>query len=78
MKTIENTLITANKNNIKVLAFPIMGAGFYLIQPDVAISIMFKTIKKFLANNSSLKEIIICGNDNRELRLLASKFSLLK
>jgi O-acetyl-ADP-ribose deacetylase (regulator of RNase III) len=77
-KLIENTLKTADNLNIKQLAFPIMGAGFYGIPADKAIKIMFETTKKYVQNKTAIKEIIFCGNDNREFRFLSSGFDQLK
>jgi O-acetyl-ADP-ribose deacetylase (regulator of RNase III) len=77
-KTIENALKTADNQNIKQIAFPIMGSGFYGIPADKAVKIMFETTKKYLKNSTAVKEIIFCGNDNREFRFLSSGFDQLK
>jgi O-acetyl-ADP-ribose deacetylase len=73
-KTIENTLKLSSEKGIKTLAFPIMGIGFYGVQPDTSIRIMLESIKQYLKTNDTFEEIIICANDNREYRLLAGKF----
>jgi O-acetyl-ADP-ribose deacetylase len=73
--TIANALKTAESKGITQVAFPIMGAGFYGVPYDVSIGIMYECIKSHLSNNSQIKELIICANDNRELKLLASKAS---
>ncbi len=75
-KTIVNTIKAAREKGINQLAFPIMGAGFYGINYDTAIKIMFDTIKRQLNENTTLKEIIFCGNDNREYRLLKQQFDI--
>ena len=77
-RTLENTLKTADKNKIKDIAFPIMGAGFYGVPPKDAIKIMFETTKKYLSNATSIEKITFCGNDNREYRLLMSEIEILK
>ncbi len=73
--TIVNTLKTAESKGITQLAFPVMGSGFYGVPYDVSIGIMFECFKEHLSNNSKIKEIIVCANDNRELRMLTSKAS---
>lgn len=72
-RTIINALKTAESNGITQLAFPVMGSGFYGVPYDISIGIMYECIREHLANSSRIKEIIVCANDNRELRLLASK-----
>jgi len=71
-------LKTADEKGIFKIAFPMMGSGFYGIIPDTSISIMYDCIKKYLSNETKLKEIIICANDNRELRMFSSKIDILK
>jgi O-acetyl-ADP-ribose deacetylase len=77
-KSIDNALKTADNMNIKQIAFPIMGTGFYGIPADKAVKIMFETTRKYLHNKTAIKEIIFCGNDNREFRFLSSGFDQLK
>lgn len=71
----DNTLAKAEEIGFKQVAFPIMGAGFYGIAPDAAITIMLTSLKEHLKNSTSLKEVLLCGNDNREYRLFASKLN---
>jgi O-acetyl-ADP-ribose deacetylase len=71
--TIDNTLKVAAEKGFNQVAFPIMGSGFYGVAPDASIQIMIDSLKEHLSNSTSLKEVILCGNDNREYRLIASK-----
>ena len=66
-KTIENVLTVAEKNKIKKIGFPPMGTGFYGIPLDLCAKVMLDTLRKFLAINTSLDEIVICVMDKREL-----------
>jgi O-acetyl-ADP-ribose deacetylase (regulator of RNase III) len=76
-QTILNSLRTAAEKNFKRIAFPIMGAGFYGIAPEKAIKIMYAAVKDYSSNSFDFDEIIFCGNDNREFRLLAEQKALL-
>jgi len=73
-KTIENALKTISDKGIKKVGFPLMGIGFYGIAPDASINILLESIKSFVSQNNSIEEITICANDNREFRMLNSKF----
>ncbi|MFC2131846.1 macro domain-containing protein, partial [Bacteroidota bacterium] len=73
-KTIENALKTISDKGIKKVGFPLMGIGFYGIAPDASINILLESIKSFVSQNNSIEEITICANDNREFRMLSSKF----
>ena len=66
-KTIENVLMVAEKNNIKKIGLPPMGTGFYGIPLDLCAKVMLDTLRKYLAINTSLEEIVICVMDKREL-----------
>ncbi|MCP4725755.1 MAG: hypothetical protein GY863_12000 [bacterium] len=65
-KTIINCLKKADEKGIKVIAFPPMGCGFYGVPLDVSADIMFKTIGDYLNGDTSIEEVVICANDNRE------------
>lgn len=65
--TMINTLKAADEKNISRVAFPPMGAGFYGIPLPVCAKVMHQSIKDYLANNTSIKEVVICTADNREL-----------
>jgi len=77
-KAIDNAFLKAEDKGIKFIAFPIMGTGFYGVSPDVSIDIMFESVKNYLQKKSKIKEIIFCGNDNREYRLLEKKLDIMK
>ena len=67
--TMENTLKKADEKGILEIAFPLMGAGFYGIPFDTCIQVMLETINKHLSGTTGLKKVILCANDNRELRM---------
>jgi O-acetyl-ADP-ribose deacetylase (regulator of RNase III) len=66
--TIQNALKKAEEKEIKQLAFPAMGVGFYGVPLALSAKIMIETIKKHLEGESKIKEVLICANDLRELK----------
>ncbi len=66
--TILNTLRKGEEYQLKRIAFPAMGAGFYGIPLDVCARVSLETAKEFLAEARSLQEIIFCLRDNREFK----------
>ena len=73
-KCIENSLKIADKNGLKTVAFPPMGAGFYGIPLEFCAEVMLDTIKNFLKDETSLEEVIICVVDFREYFPFKDKF----
>lgn len=76
-KTVENALKKADEKEVKTLAFPIMGIGFYGIAPELSIKTMMEIFKSYLSNSTKIEEVIICANDNRELKILTETISKL-
>lgn len=52
-----NCLISANKNNLKSIAFPSISTGAFYYPKHEAAAISSKSIKHFLANNNSLEKV---------------------
>lgn len=73
--TMENIFKKANEKGISEIAFPLMGAGFYGIPFDTCIQFMLETINNHLQGNTGLKKVILCANDNRELRMFESNLN---
>jgi len=76
---LRNTMLAALKraeeNKIETLAFPTMGTGFYGIPLDLCAKVMLETIKAHLNNGqSSLKKVMICYQDSRELPPFEAEF----
>jgi O-acetyl-ADP-ribose deacetylase (regulator of RNase III) len=64
--TVTNSLKAADDNQIKKLAMPAMGAGFYGIPlPDCA-RVMVETVKEYLEGNTGIVELTLCVLDSRE------------
>ena len=75
--TMINALKLAEEKEIKQIAFPLMGAGFYGIPLPVCAEIMVETIKNYLESNTGLNEVIICALDNREYAPFHTKLETL-
>jgi len=63
---IKSSLKVAVENNLKTVAFPPMGAGFYGVPLKVCARVMLDSMKAFLQDDTSLKEVIICVIDYRD------------
>jgi len=76
--TIINVLKAAESNGIESIAFPPMGSGFYGVPLDTSAKITSETIADYLMNmGSEIKEVVICGNDNREYKVLETQLKTL-
>ncbi len=73
--TIKNALNCAEDKRIRQLAFPPMGAGFYVISPPTCARVMVETFIKHLSSKTGLREIIICAADMREFAPFAIELS---
>ena len=76
--TIFNALDRAKEKNIKQLAFPAMGAGFYGIPLDTCADISLTTVKEYLEKNGGFEEIIFSVLSNREFKPFQASFDKLK
>jgi O-acetyl-ADP-ribose deacetylase (regulator of RNase III) len=63
-----NALRRARENKIQSLAFPAMGAGFYGVPLEVCARVTLEVVKKYLEESQSLREVIFCLRDSRELK----------
>jgi len=75
--TIYNALKCADENNIKQIALPLMGGGFYGIEINKCMGIMYDALGNFAANSTGIEEIIIVANDPREYSLFKKHFEKL-
>jgi O-acetyl-ADP-ribose deacetylase (regulator of RNase III) len=66
--TVRSTLALADEKGFARVAYPPMGSGFYGIPLDVSARIMLDELQRHLQGESKLQEVIICVNDNRELK----------
>ncbi len=60
----KNSLVLAEKNNIKSIAFPAISTGVYRFPPERAAEIAVKTVSGYLTKSDNFTEIIfICFDD---------------
>jgi O-acetyl-ADP-ribose deacetylase (regulator of RNase III) len=72
--TILNSLSQAEKKEIRKIAFPPMGTGFYGIPLALSRDVMMRTFEEYLSQGGKMEEIVICANDAREYRAFQSAF----
>ena len=63
LETMRNCLAAAEEKGMKTLAFPLMGAGYYGIQPTVSAGVMMEALKTHLTGDSGIEEVRICVYD---------------
>jgi O-acetyl-ADP-ribose deacetylase (regulator of RNase III) len=66
--TLRSTLTLAEEKGFARVAYPPMGTGFYGIPLDISARIMLDELKRYLQGEPKLQEVVICVNDNRELK----------
>jgi O-acetyl-ADP-ribose deacetylase (regulator of RNase III) len=64
--TIKNALKLAEERNLKSIAFPPMGSGFYGVPIDVSARITIQSITEYLKGGTAIEEVVICAVDSRE------------
>ena len=72
-RTVQSVLRRAEELKSRRLAVPAMGAGFYGVPLDVSARITVGTVKEYLKNETSLKEVIFCLGDSRECKVFADQ-----
>jgi O-acetyl-ADP-ribose deacetylase (regulator of RNase III) len=65
----ENSLRLAVVNHCKSIAFPNISTGVYGFPKDKAADIAISTVKKFLADNTSLQRVVFVCFDQENKRL---------
>jgi O-acetyl-ADP-ribose deacetylase (regulator of RNase III) len=64
--TVHNSLRLAEKNEIRRIAFPAMGAGYYGIAPDLCARVMLEIISSHLSGEAGIEEVTISVLDTRQ------------
>ena len=75
--TMQNSLRVAEEQGLKTLAFPAMGAGFYMIPVEMSARVMYETIREHVTNSSGLEEITICVLDSNQYGVFTSQLQAL-
>ena len=74
-QAVKSAIQISEENNIRKLAFPPMGTGFYGIPLDLCAQVMLEEIKNHLNRNSQLEEVVICVLDNREFAAFRKRWA---
>jgi O-acetyl-ADP-ribose deacetylase (regulator of RNase III) len=62
--TMLNVLQLAEEREVRTLALPVMGAGFYGIPVPVSARVMMTTLREHMEKGSGLREVVICLLDH--------------
>ena len=68
-KTMLNTLQKAEEHQMQRIVFPAMGTGFYGIPLEVCARVTLAAVRMFLGKADSLREVVFCLRDSRELKV---------
>jgi len=61
--TMRNVLKLAEEKQVRRIAFPAMGAGYYGIAPGLSARVMFDVIRDHLVGTSGITEVVVCVLD---------------
>jgi O-acetyl-ADP-ribose deacetylase (regulator of RNase III) len=67
-KCMQSAFEQASAAQLKTVAFPPMGAGFYSVPLDLTVKVMLDEVQQFLKTPSSIGQVIICVFDDREFK----------
>jgi len=65
-KCMMSSLKLADENNLKTLAYPPMGTGFYGVPLDLSGKVMMECLRSHLEGDTGLEKVIICVMDYRD------------
>jgi O-acetyl-ADP-ribose deacetylase (regulator of RNase III) len=77
-KCMQSALEQASAAQLKSVAFPPMGAGFYGVPLDLTVRVMLEVVRRFLEIQTSVEEVIICVLDDRELKAFRPQFEAMQ
>jgi O-acetyl-ADP-ribose deacetylase len=75
--TVLNALKAAEEKDVRRLALPAMGAGFYAVPLDQCARVMIEAIAAYLNGPTKIEEVVLCVMDQREFAPFASGLALL-
>lgn len=75
--TMHNSLRVAEENEIRRIAFPAMGAGYYGISPELCAQVMLEIIHGHLKGESGIKEVFVCVLDTRQYEAFLGRLEIL-
>lgn len=75
--TIQLCLRRADELELKRVAFPLMGAGFYGVPAPLSSRVMLEAFREHLASGSVLEEILVCVLDTPQLEAFQAGLKVL-
>ncbi len=75
--TVLNALKRAEEHVVERIAFPAMGVGYYGVPADLSARVMLDVFQAELAGETTIKEIIICVLDTRQLECFQASLAAL-
>lgn len=67
-RAIKAALDLAEKNQLKQIALPPIGTGFYQVDLNLCARVTVETVSEHLKNNSGIKEVLLVALDTREFK----------
>ena len=64
--TVLNALKRADEKQVRRIAFPAMGAGYYGVSPDLSARVMLEAIAHHLRGETTISDVVICVLDTRQ------------
>ncbi|MFO8174278.1 MAG: macro domain-containing protein [Gemmatimonadota bacterium] len=75
LETVQSSLFRAEEKGMRTLAFPLMGAGYYGIPPEVSAEVMLEGLRHHLEGGSGLEEVHICVFDSSQFNAVQAAFA---
>lgn len=75
--TVCNALKAAEEKDIKRIALPPMGTGFYAVPLELCARVMTEAIRSYLEGETRIEEVLICVMDRREYAPFESQLASL-
>ncbi len=75
--TVLSSLKRAEEKQVETLALPAMGSGFYGVPPELSSKVMLDVIADHLKGSTTIKEVVICVLDKRQLTTFQSALDAL-
>jgi putative ATPase len=76
--TVLNSLKAAEQKQVKRIALPAMGAGFYAVPLDLCARVMIEAINGYLEGETQIEEVVLSVVDRREYNPFAAQLASLK
>ncbi len=74
--TVHNALRRAEEKEIRRIAFPAMGAGYYGIAPELCARVMWEVISSHLKGETRIEQLVICVLDTRQYEAFQTQLAV--